>query len=186
MWYSKCSWTLVVLVALFALVTGSCLEYGHSCWGAHGKRSGGKAVVDAKQPLPGAYALDSVVEQLYNNNNQNNNNNNNQNNQDDNNNSDDDSNDITITNSGNNLPLAAPAILKSEDRRIGGLKWAQLMRQHRYQLRQLQDQQPQQQGRGRGRGRQYDAAAESWRKLQQALQAQIDADNENSGYELTK
>ena len=23
--------------------TGSCIEYGHSCWGAHGKRSGGKA-----------------------------------------------------------------------------------------------------------------------------------------------
>ncbi|EDV48835.1 neuropeptide CCHamide-1 [Drosophila erecta] len=175
MWYSKCSWTLVVLVALFALVTGSCLEYGHSCWGAHGKRSGGKAVIDAKQhPLPNSYALDSVVDQLYNN----------QNNQDEDTN-DEESNAITNTNGANNIPVAAPAILsrrESEDRRIGGLKWAQLMRQHRFQLRQLQDQQQQ----GRGRGRQYDAAAESWRKLQQALQAQIDADNENSGYELTK
>ncbi|KMZ03671.1 uncharacterized protein Dsimw501_GD20461 [Drosophila simulans] len=178
MWYSKCSWTLVVLVALFALVTGSCLEYGHSCWGAHGKRSGGKAVIDAKQhPLPNSYGLDSVVEQLYNN----------QNNQDEDNN-DDDSNSNANANSGNNIPLAAPAIIsrrESEDRRIGGLKWAQLMRQHRYQLRQLQDQQ--QQGRGRVKYTSYDAAAESWRKLQQALQAQIDADNENnSGYELTK
>lgn len=122
-----------------------------------------------------------MVEQLYNNNN------NNQNNQDDDNN-DDDSNSNTNANSANNIPLAAPAIIsrrESEDRRISGLKWAQLMRQHRYQLRQLQDQQ--QQGRARGGQGQYDAAAESWRKLQQALQAQIDADNENySGYELTK
>ncbi|XP_017084633.2 neuropeptide CCHamide-1 [Drosophila eugracilis] len=175
MWYSKCSWTLVVLVALFALVTGSCLEYGHSCWGAHGKRSSGKAVIDAKQ-LPGSntYAIDSLAEQMYNNNN-----NQNSNNQDDN--SDDDSsNSNANTNNVNNLPLAAPAILtrrESEDRNRNGLKWTQLMRQHRYQLRQLQDQQ------GRGRGGQYDAAAESWRKLQQALQAQID--DENSAY-LTK
>ncbi|XP_017001389.2 neuropeptide CCHamide-1 [Drosophila takahashii] len=180
MWYSKCSWTLVVLVALFALVSGSCLEYGHSCWGAHGKRSGGKAVIDAKQhPVPNSYAIDSLAEQLYNNNN------NNQNNPDGNNN-DDDSNSITNTNSGSNLPLAVPALSarrESEDRNRNGLKWTQLMRQHRYQLRQLQDQQQQ----GRGRGGQYDAAAESWRKLQQALQSQLDAENsENSAYDLTK
>ncbi|KAH8343899.1 hypothetical protein KR084_001490 [Drosophila pseudotakahashii] len=183
MWYSKCSWTLVVLVALFALVSGSCLEYGHSCWGAHGKRSGGKAVIDAKQhPEPNSYAIDSLAEQLYNNNNQN------QNNPDDNNN-DDDSNSITNTNSVGNLPLAVPALSgrrESEDSTRNGLKWMQLMRQHRYQLRQLQDQQQQ----GRGRGGQYDAAAESWRKLQQAqqaMQAQWDAEkSENSVYDLTK
>jgi len=117
-----------------------------------------------------------VAEQLYNSNN-------NQNNPDDTN--DEDSNTITNTNSAVNIPLAAPVLLprrEPEDRARNGLKWTQLMRQHRYQLRQLQDQQQQ----GRGRGGQYDAAAESWRKLQQALQAQIDADNENTVYELTK
>nr|XP_036674461.1 LOW QUALITY PROTEIN: neuropeptide CCHamide-1 [Drosophila suzukii] len=176
MWYSKCSWTLVVLVALFALVSGSCLEYGHSCWGAHGKRSGGKAEIDAKQhPGPNSFAIDSVAEQLYNSNN-------NQNNPDDTN--DEDSNTIANTNSAVNIPLAAPVLLprREPEDRPGMAKWTQLMRQHRYQLRQLQDQQQQ----GRGRGGQYDAAAESWRKLQQALQAQIDADNENTVYELTK
>ncbi|XP_017117545.1 neuropeptide CCHamide-1 [Drosophila elegans] len=178
MWYSKCSWTLVVLVTLFALVTGSCLEYGHSCWGAHGKRSGGKAVIDAKQqPGSNSYAIDTLAEQLYNNNNQNG--------PDDN---DDDSNSNTNANSASNLAVAVPVLSvrrESEDRNRNGLKWTQLMRQHRYQYRQLQDQLQQ----GRGRGGQYDAAAESWRKLQQALQAQIEAENEMDQvptYDLTK
>ncbi|XP_017026521.1 neuropeptide CCHamide-1 [Drosophila kikkawai] len=169
MWYIKCSWTLLVLVTLFALVTGSCLEYGHSCWGAHGKRSGGKALEDSKQrPGPNTYALDALAEQLYTNN---------QNNQNPEDNNDDNS------NSGG--PLAAAPLssalqarrVEEERNRIGngnGLKWTQLLRQHRYQLRQLQQQQEQQQqlGRGRGSPRGYDAAAESWRKLQQAVQNQ--------------
>ncbi|KAF5299452.1 hypothetical protein FQR65_LT01032 [Abscondita terminalis] len=28
----------------FIFVSGSCLSYGHSCWGGHGKRSGGDVV----------------------------------------------------------------------------------------------------------------------------------------------
>ncbi|KAH8383784.1 hypothetical protein KR009_010523 [Drosophila setifemur] len=172
MWYIKCSWTLVVLVALFSMATGSCLEYGHSCWGAHGKRSSGKAVMDAKQQTgPKSYGIDTLAEQLYNNN---------QNNPDDNDDNNDNGN--TNTNSLNNLPLAAPALAsrrETEERNRNGLKWTQMMR-HRYQMRQLQEQQQQQQHQGRGRGVQYgfDAAAESWRKLQQALQAQLDAENE--------
>ncbi|XP_069357372.1 uncharacterized protein CCHa1 isoform X2 [Maniola hyperantus] len=31
---------LVLIVCLIECSTGSCLSYGHSCWGAHGKRSG--------------------------------------------------------------------------------------------------------------------------------------------------
>ncbi|XP_013137687.1 PREDICTED: uncharacterized protein LOC106102684 [Papilio polytes] len=31
---------LLVIVCLVQSATGSCLSYGHSCWGAHGKRSG--------------------------------------------------------------------------------------------------------------------------------------------------
>ncbi|XP_045535376.1 neuropeptide CCHamide-1 isoform X2 [Papilio machaon] len=31
---------LLVVVCLVQSATGSCLSYGHSCWGAHGKRSG--------------------------------------------------------------------------------------------------------------------------------------------------
>ncbi|XP_054281512.1 uncharacterized protein LOC128999159 [Macrosteles quadrilineatus] len=31
---------VVVLVCLASSASGSCLSYGHSCWGAHGKRSG--------------------------------------------------------------------------------------------------------------------------------------------------
>ncbi|CAH0778462.1 unnamed protein product [Bemisia tabaci] len=31
---------LVLASACIAAVSGSCLNYGHSCWGAHGKRSG--------------------------------------------------------------------------------------------------------------------------------------------------
>ncbi|XP_055852261.1 uncharacterized protein LOC129916384 [Episyrphus balteatus] len=33
---------VVLLLAPTGFVKGSCLEYGHSCWGAHGKRSIGK------------------------------------------------------------------------------------------------------------------------------------------------
>lgn len=182
MWYIKCVWTLVAVVALFSMVTGSCLEYGHSCWGAHGKRSGSKALIDAKQQTgPNSYAIDNLAEQLYNNNNQN---------------TDDNDNDnLDISNSNNNsnirnVPLAAPA-LAAPERNRNGLKWTQIMRQHRYRMRQLQEQQ-QQQGRGRkGLRGGYDAAAESWRKLQQALQSQLEAENEMSPgepqlYELKK
>lgn len=74
-----------------------------------------------------------------------------------------------------------------------GLKWTQLLRQHRYQMRQEQQQQ-QQLGRGRGSLRGFDAAAESWRKLREALQnqdlalAQLEpAENEEQPvYELKK
>ncbi|XP_032515813.1 neuropeptide CCHamide-1 isoform X3 [Danaus plexippus] len=31
---------LVLVICLVECTTGSCLSYGHSCWGAHGKRSG--------------------------------------------------------------------------------------------------------------------------------------------------
>ncbi|XP_013167094.1 PREDICTED: uncharacterized protein LOC106117354 isoform X2 [Papilio xuthus] len=31
---------LLVVICLVQSATGSCLSYGHSCWGAHGKRSG--------------------------------------------------------------------------------------------------------------------------------------------------
>ncbi|KAH8293468.1 hypothetical protein KR054_000714 [Drosophila jambulina] len=188
MWYTKCSWTLLVLVALLALVTGSCLEYGHSCWGAHGKRSGGTAVEDAKQrPGPNTFALDALAEQLYTNN---------QNNQNP---EDNDDNDNTNSGPLAAAPLAAAVLqtrrAEEERNRIGngnGLKWTQLLRQHRYQLRQLQQEQQQQQlGRGRGSQRGYDAAAESWRKLQQALQNQDlalePAENEEQPvYELKK
>ncbi|XP_050349230.1 neuropeptide CCHamide-1 isoform X2 [Nymphalis io] len=43
---SKSSATVRAILVLFLIVclvncaTGSCLSYGHSCWGAHGKRSG--------------------------------------------------------------------------------------------------------------------------------------------------
>ncbi|XP_026489527.2 neuropeptide CCHamide-1 isoform X2 [Vanessa tameamea] len=43
---SKSSATVRAILVLFVIVclvncaTGSCLSYGHSCWGAHGKRSG--------------------------------------------------------------------------------------------------------------------------------------------------
>ncbi|XP_063827662.1 neuropeptide CCHamide-1 isoform X2 [Ostrinia nubilalis] len=45
-WVSKRSSAATTLLALMLIVclvesaTGSCLSYGHSCWGAHGKRSG--------------------------------------------------------------------------------------------------------------------------------------------------
>ncbi|CAH0673861.1 unnamed protein product [Spodoptera exigua] len=31
---------LLLVICLAECATGSCLSYGHSCWGAHGKRSG--------------------------------------------------------------------------------------------------------------------------------------------------
>ncbi|XP_013184366.1 neuropeptide CCHamide-1 isoform X2 [Amyelois transitella] len=36
------AWVLALLlvICLAESATGSCLSYGHSCWGAHGKRSG--------------------------------------------------------------------------------------------------------------------------------------------------
>lgn len=35
----------ILFIAIhFIFSKGSCLEYGHSCWGAHGKRSGLKTV----------------------------------------------------------------------------------------------------------------------------------------------
>ncbi|XP_075231124.1 neuropeptide CCHamide 1 isoform X2 [Lycorma delicatula] len=41
---SICS--LALLCYLAASAAGSCLSYGHSCWGAHGKRSGGGVALD--------------------------------------------------------------------------------------------------------------------------------------------
>ncbi|CAG9787392.1 unnamed protein product [Diatraea saccharalis] len=32
--------TLFLILCIAESATGSCLSYGHSCWGAHGKRSG--------------------------------------------------------------------------------------------------------------------------------------------------
>ncbi|XP_030563670.1 neuropeptide CCHamide-1 isoform X3 [Drosophila novamexicana] len=49
MCYAKFSWTILVFLVLFTVVTGSCLEFGHSCWGAHGKRSGNRVALAAKQ-----------------------------------------------------------------------------------------------------------------------------------------
>ncbi|XP_022212903.2 neuropeptide CCHamide-1 [Drosophila obscura] len=185
MWYMKCSWTLLVFVALFALVTGSCLEYGHSCWGAHGKRSGGKAAVAAAKTVGNPLAVETLAEQLYNNNHNNNNN------PED---TDDDANTNNI--SLNNMPsrvAALPAQSGDNEERnrnhrsheANDLKWTQLMRQqHRYQLRQQQQEQSRRSHAAGGRGGgQYDAAAESWRKLQQALimaqaQAQVEAEAE--------
>ncbi|KAL5283763.1 hypothetical protein ACFFRR_006187 [Megaselia abdita] len=39
---------VLVLGLAFKGVMGSCLEYGHSCWGAHGKRSGVKTLYPPK------------------------------------------------------------------------------------------------------------------------------------------
>ncbi|XP_034665870.1 neuropeptide CCHamide-1 [Drosophila subobscura] len=168
MWYMKCSWTLLVFMALFALVTGSCLEYGHSCWGAHGKRSGGKAAIVAAKTV--GNPVETLAEQLYNNNNPED--------------TDDDTNNSNSISLNNNMPPRATAQSGDPEERnrnhrnheANDLKWTQLMRQqHRYQQSRLA---------GRGGG-QYDAAAESWRKLQQALimaqaqaQAQVEAEGE--------
>ncbi|XP_050595459.1 uncharacterized protein LOC126924710 isoform X2 [Bombus affinis] len=35
------NWTFMIIFCFAGYAAGSCLEYGHSCWGAHGKRSGG-------------------------------------------------------------------------------------------------------------------------------------------------
>ncbi|XP_030563668.1 neuropeptide CCHamide-1 isoform X1 [Drosophila novamexicana] len=148
MCYAKFSWTILVFLVLFTVVTGSCLEFGHSCWGAHGKRSGNRVALAAKQP---SLLVDKLAEQLYNNNN-------NENSIDDNGNNN--------SNAKNyNLPLTASALAPpsveasaaERTRDVNDAKWRQLLRQHRYQLRQMQ--------------RQFDAsdAAEGWRKLQQAL-----------------
>lgn len=159
MWYNKLNWTILAFLVLFTLVTGSCLEYGHSCWGAHGKRSGNRAAIAAKPVKP--YA-DNFADQLLNNNNNIGDNNANF--------MDDDSNNSNNNNNNNklnDLPLTASALSPSREREEGDAtlsrdvndegKWRQLLRQHRYKLRQLQ--------------RQFDAtdAAESWRKLQQAM-----------------
>ncbi|XP_058788849.1 uncharacterized protein LOC131662892 [Phymastichus coffea] len=39
-------------------ISGSCLSYGHSCWGAHGKRSGGN-VIGALRPADGSVGVQS-------------------------------------------------------------------------------------------------------------------------------
>lgn len=39
MWLKTGFQIIVVSFCLFGLVRGSCTSYGHSCWGAHGKRS---------------------------------------------------------------------------------------------------------------------------------------------------
>ncbi|XP_045461422.1 uncharacterized protein LOC123671556 [Harmonia axyridis] len=42
-----CTVKLTVLLTFFLFAecaAGSCLSYGHSCWGAHGKRNGGAAM----------------------------------------------------------------------------------------------------------------------------------------------
>ncbi|XP_034181052.1 neuropeptide CCHamide 1 [Osmia lignaria lignaria] len=35
------TWTFMIIFCFAGCAAGSCLSYGHSCWGAHGKRSGG-------------------------------------------------------------------------------------------------------------------------------------------------
>ncbi|XP_015434383.1 PREDICTED: uncharacterized protein LOC107190143 [Dufourea novaeangliae] len=35
------TWILMIIFCFAGNAAGSCLSYGHSCWGAHGKRSGG-------------------------------------------------------------------------------------------------------------------------------------------------
>ncbi|XP_076681871.1 neuropeptide CCHamide 1 [Andrena cerasifolii] len=35
------TWTAMIIFCFAGCAAGSCLSYGHSCWGAHGKRSGG-------------------------------------------------------------------------------------------------------------------------------------------------
>ncbi|KAM8703887.1 hypothetical protein ACLKA7_008505 [Drosophila subpalustris] len=171
MWYNKFNWTILVFLVLFTLVTGSCLEYGHSCWGAHGKRSGNRAAIAAKQAT---LNTDNLTEQLLNNNNANfvdddssNRSNNNNNNNDNNINNNNKLNDLALTAAALSPPReeegdATATLSRDLMNGIDGGKWRQLLRQHRYQLRQLQ--------------RQFDAtdAAESWRKLQLAMQAEAE------------
>ncbi|CAK9801237.1 hypothetical protein ANTQUA_LOCUS2767 [Anthophora quadrimaculata] len=35
-----CTWTFMLIFCFAGGASGSCLSYGHSCWGGHGKRSG--------------------------------------------------------------------------------------------------------------------------------------------------
>ncbi|XP_043250609.1 uncharacterized protein LOC122396357 [Colletes gigas] len=35
------TWSFIILFSFAGCAAGSCLSYGHSCWGGHGKRSGG-------------------------------------------------------------------------------------------------------------------------------------------------
>ncbi|XP_062123867.1 neuropeptide CCHamide-1 [Drosophila sulfurigaster albostrigata] len=101
MWYNKFNWTILVFLVLFTLVTGSCLEYGHSCWGAHGKRSGNRPPIAIKQAPP--YA-DNLAEQLMSSNDDESNNNNNVNN--------------VNNNKLNDLPLTASALSLPSERGV--------------------------------------------------------------------
>ncbi|XP_014262435.1 neuropeptide CCHamide-1 [Cimex lectularius] len=53
------AYTLLVMASIVAsaptYASGSCLSYGHSCWGAHGKRSGNdetRWIISKLAPLP--------------------------------------------------------------------------------------------------------------------------------------
>ncbi|XP_012161494.1 uncharacterized protein LOC105665375 [Ceratitis capitata] len=48
MWRSFVLATIFICLIFSTSVKGSCLEYGHSCWGAHGKRSSGPAIASGK------------------------------------------------------------------------------------------------------------------------------------------
>ncbi|XP_075148626.1 neuropeptide CCHamide 1 [Haematobia irritans] len=59
---------LLLFFLTFTMVKGSCLEYGHSCWGAHGKRSGTNKIhhTDKKSPTEVDFAdLNAVKEPSY-------------------------------------------------------------------------------------------------------------------------
>ncbi|KAM7361535.1 neuropeptide CCHamide 1 [Cochliomyia hominivorax] len=51
--FKTCYLSLWMFLILFTVVKGSCLEYGHSCLGAHGKRSGNSKIYhrDIKSPI---------------------------------------------------------------------------------------------------------------------------------------
>ncbi|XP_049303889.1 neuropeptide CCHamide-1 [Bactrocera dorsalis] len=51
MWRSTVFIIILICSVFSSNVQGSCLEYGHSCWGAHGKRSSGSAVAGSKGRL---------------------------------------------------------------------------------------------------------------------------------------
>ncbi|XP_053983306.1 uncharacterized protein LOC128892963 [Hylaeus anthracinus] len=57
------TWSFMILFCFAGCAAGSCLSYGHSCWGGHGKRSGGhnannayfvtsKTMSDLQQEVP--------------------------------------------------------------------------------------------------------------------------------------
>ncbi|XP_076644754.1 neuropeptide CCHamide 1 [Halictus rubicundus] len=55
------TWTFMIIFCFASNAAGSCLSYGHSCWGGHGKRSGGhnnayfvttKTMSDIQQDVP--------------------------------------------------------------------------------------------------------------------------------------